>query len=586
MHFEQLYNDVLKYLPFSITGYQDLEKKLYNFYDKLSKSIFIKQDSNIKFFFCAFPTLADYNEWKLKHVKYFYFKTYIYCKKESVLSYYFHLLRQYSGNDKAYTNSEILANLFAYDIDIKVSLCNYSTPKIIFDKRNALLQINIPKNIFLKEITDNPDWAQEFDDKYDLKNKSSIVNYKDYKKYFEQVDQKNNIDKFVNLKLYNSENLKNIKSKLVSSLNSRYSFMMISKEKKIWLKRFVDSCLSATFLCVYFKCSFEFMLGVAKVEHLMDKDKSVELFRNLGGITVGYDENHDLSSFNRALWNIMSDKITSVVAGDVLSKENDKLNVLKKRALLRKTLVEFRKLEELNGDNILHGISPIDSTFRKKMNRFFNKINRDHPWMKFDRIKSRITAFEKIHNGYMFKYYLVSLSQRNHFPQCNCGDKCKCITHLNSSRKKLVFEPFYNEKGESKFSITNIHLPVIEELFIIFTSNHNDTKAQIIDGPTYTSEKITVKVQYTPGFNINEFLESVTNNSGGTSIFLRQNYDIISAHGDFSIMLDQKPLFNMSELFLKKGDIYQLDEQKVLEMKSQHSHLVKEPLEIVFENKL
>lgn len=537
MSFEQLYYDVIKLLPFSITGYHNREERLYNFYDKLAECLFMKQNSHIKFFFCAFPLLKDYHTWELEKVDIFYFKTYTYSNKEAILSFYFYLL---SKHCKGKTNAEILANLFAKDIDVKVTLCSYDVPIVEFDGHNSILQIQIPKKIFATEVLEL-NWNVKFEEMFRNNKDFEVKNHNSelYKTghYYKISSNSINSTLFDKIVLFDIQNFEIIQNYLIKLINERYKYFLINYDDDVqeeWIRKFVGGVLSATFLCRYYNCEFEYMLGTAKVEFETSKNKGNiskrEIYRNLGGIVVGYRSGSDFSPLYRSFFNIVVDRITSVLAGYVLYKENKKYKAESNRKKMKSALTNFG---DSLSPNQLHGQSPIDI----EMVKVIETVIDENYWFAGDIFKNKLRDLI-LNNNQHITYHLLTKFDFSS-KDTNVKD-VSCYEH---------FFELSNGVKKAKFSINKrINLPYVYSFFERLLEEREDFEDGLLK-ETYpfnsyiscenenNSISIILKVSYKPFFNYSQFISKLQDkyHTGSFLGLITKHYDLLLAHGNFQM---------------------------------------------------
>lgn len=327
---EHIYNDVLKSLHFSITGHSQFDDDLYDFYDRLAESALFKQNHNIRFLIGSICELKDHNKWEVESYKQIYFKSFFTIDKISFLSFYFFSIRKLSETflDGKHINvSKIIAGSFNRQINIRVSLTEYTKPFCKFDDRIFVFEVKIPYKIFKQEILNElPELRDKLhdaiktidDDKKAKQSKAKTQKGKEKSRYysFDSVTDDTKYQSFYD-KLIENKKVTSVFNELSSMLEKRFS-AIISNSSGTNHKELATSCIGIAMMCLYFNTSLEYFTGIAKVQRT--GFRKIE-HRNLGGIVIGYRKDYPLSKSERVLFGIIADKITSVIAGQILVDE-------------------------------------------------------------------------------------------------------------------------------------------------------------------------------------------------------------------------------------------------------------------------
>lgn len=395
-----LYCTVLRETQFSITGYKDIEKETNGFFNRLSESAFFKR-GNIPFSFLMGGVLKVLNTkvWELETFKSFYCNIFEDVDKAEVMSFYFYLNYQ---NEKREGTSKLLSKLFSADIDFRIYVRNTDSPFCSYDDTNRVFEVSIPEKIFSKPIrksisdgvfkkcfrelfrkTFNGDEGYLIaDEKEDGIKVRNVIFIND------EIAKKPNIKaKYESLykQVFNPSEITKCKSILLDELSYQYkhnSKIFIESEQidSLIAELFISS-VALSFLCTYFQNKIEYMMSVGKVDEVSDEKR---IFRNIGGLIIGYENNYELRLEDRIKLNLISDRLTAVVVGNYL---NNKLN------------------ENLARENVIENW---DNKAGKKFRPLYMAKVEDENWKEFETdISSRATIiwnkFIASSNGYFVK---------------------------------------------------------------------------------------------------------------------------------------------------------------------------------------
>ncbi|MEX2411379.1 MAG: hypothetical protein WD607_08425 [Candidatus Paceibacterota bacterium] len=535
--FQQLYDEVLRELPFSIVGHINLEEKLYEFYDKLSYSNFIRYNQNFTFLFSAVLELDTEQddfllEWHVKSYKKFYFKSYKKVAKRAVLSVYFWILKKLNSGRSPLKPSLIFSQLFGDDLDFKISLYDEEIPFLDYDQKERLFEIKLPYKIFEEkirkssfhnrinliknfdsenEIVDNPDG---FDRYFELKSEDTQQQYDFLDSFYKELFDINQTKK---VRKYLEENLQYFDF-IFNKFESE------KKEKELYVN-FTKCCIALSFLCFHFDSSMEYMMSVAKVNWERDKK------RNLGGLIIGYKSDYTLKSDERMLLNMISDRLTSVVAGNHMIKEHIKKN----KPLYAKHLQMHRKqaysdiLEACGKD--MHNGDTLDTTQIEKFQQIVKKYE-DHVYL-FYKIKDQVITAKNC-----YKYEYITLSNRKALIQATNND--------NSIYNYL--SPYNPEMVNSISLDIKCNIKLIEEVFNEITTPSINKNLEIIENTNDEGYQLEINFARRTRFDIENFYSTFKEKKDGglTGIFM-QNYLLIMAHGNMQLYEGENKIFDFFE---------------------------------------
>lgn len=376
---ESIYNDVIRKLNFSVTGHSDFEDELYDFYNRFAESAIFKQNHDIRFLIGSVCKLHDPFEWKVAPYDTLFFKAYFDVHKETALSFYFFILQKLGTEllkDNNINASLLIAESFSKHVNLRVSLVDYLNPFCKNDDRISVFDIKIPEKIFKAKIREQIPEFRDFVFK-GLKPSDGIDNKiirqdkgkrnRLYKKY--EVTDLTQYEKLYE-EIFDNKETKRVYNSLVETLKNRYHYLTVSDDE-IHYKRMAVAAIGISFVCLYFNVSLEYFTGIAKVK-ISGKYKTD--YRNLGGIVVGYPRSKPISRTERTLLNLVADKITSVIAGQILSKSIEKDSQIGKSfGFIKKFNEDYNSLFHNTGINDDKKLL-IDKAFSDLKNNGFKEI--------------------------------------------------------------------------------------------------------------------------------------------------------------------------------------------------------------------
>lgn len=392
----EVYNDVLNFLPYSLKGHSDIDDRLHKFYNKLIETNFIKHSDKFTFLCSALLRLPSINQqergsksilenWDLNSFDQIFYKTFIEGDKDEALSFYFYLL-DWAGKQcgvESLSTSHILSKLFIADIDFKVGLIHDLTikkPYIKVDKRRHLFEIFIPKSIFNTKSFENLPhlrlqlnklWydKEKFIKREDLTGRLYSFYKPNSTNHFEQVFEK----------FFNSTKINQAISELADYFKEFSKFRLYNKDDTLYKQiSYCSVCIS--FLCLYYDCYVEYMLSIAKVDykHSFRNEQAVLLpeYRNIGGLIIGYNCNSELSQEERAIFNLTSDRLASVIAGQFLYEEIEELSIKRKGYTVLKNFWDTALKDLTHNSSTLDKINEAITSAEEKLSELQKVLSR------------------------------------------------------------------------------------------------------------------------------------------------------------------------------------------------------------------
>lgn len=361
-----LYNDILKELPFTISGNSSIENTLFKFLQRVAESPFLTDNSKVKFVMGGFAKieLLDLthlfkNEWKTKRMKSFFFYDYEEDEVEFLLTIYQYCLNiltiNNDGNTKSVTNFICDNNYSGVNFRVKI-VSNINKIKVVFNRRDNVLEANIPQAFF------NSDFDKETlssESKLELnieRSKTNLYQYFRNKKAPSIENVVNNIfnSEFTPIKLKNNFNDFILNVNIEDNLKSIILLNPTANTNEIFYLFYIAGLLS-----YLLNCKIEYFTSVANT--VGGRKYS------LGSIAVGY-KSDKLDNDTRAFFSIISNHLASNLASQILLDSSKMRNYLSKRLTQEKFLKDFVEHYKLvsnkphsQENNIENKILPIES---------------------------------------------------------------------------------------------------------------------------------------------------------------------------------------------------------------------------------
>ncbi len=366
----EIYTSVLRKTQFSITGHPNIEEVIHDFLENLSATTFIQSEGiPVAFFIGGFLKVKDRNTWELEDFKSFYCNFLENSDKVEVMSFYYYL--NFKNKEVKAGTSRILAKLFMEDVDFRVRLVKETECGCFYRDNERVIDISVPEEIInpafrpsaergarVKKFRDHFIKAFENQHSYLIADKDKKANVKgnvltlnptvlDNPKIEQRYEELYHL-------IFDAEKVEIIKQSLLSELmrqNQREELPCIQYEdmEKVF-SELCQSVIAICFPCAYFNCDIEYMMSIGRVHEHEGKTYA----RNIGGLILGYKSGHDLHIDHRVLLNLISDRLTAVVAGDFL---NTVLKIDQREKVFeswlssrkgRKDLPDDKKIQEQN----------------------------------------------------------------------------------------------------------------------------------------------------------------------------------------------------------------------------------------------
>lgn len=329
----QLYEDLLRKYPFSITGRPDPEKKLADFFSAFCRHPIVKDRQNIVFIIALYAELESLNlenltldhviNWQTKPLKNLLLFNYEGEYPDLILSFYLTLLSHISGQ-KDITATNIIADSIRSDVDLRITFTQFREPSIHFIEREDVIEFRTPHKIFRAELWDDEKGClktgevrrilQEYLPDGSVISRLIATSTREEPHVFEIDRTKRNLFEKVDAsgkptfpamgEIFDEEKLK-------ETVNSYFDeFARLSKRVLAGKLRESDSIKNLTwiavggsFLSAYYDINLDYVLSVCNVSG----DESF----TLGGLAVGSKRSSRLSSDERGIFSIVSDHISA-----------------------------------------------------------------------------------------------------------------------------------------------------------------------------------------------------------------------------------------------------------------------------------
>lgn len=523
------YNEVLTKFNFSISGYNNVEENINEFFNDFVSSSSLSNENHIDFISYAYSKLVDLKDWKLEstHTKGFFFNTFNERSLELLMVHEYYAFKNYISNinsknfselgkklklsnneiktAKDVSTSELAAKVFRKPIPYRVILSEDELIEVRFDKHLGVLTIKIPFIKIFNKKNDLSKIKNVLFNEFEKELVSQVIdgNVKDLKKIL--VERKDNIYTKIrekgycfstNLKLLNrSSIIKTIDiltSKLITFNSDTNNKLFFSKSKdieKYFLKAFSKLLISHAFLSFLFDC------WVENIPSVIDVDETNNDQRCLGTFIIGYNKSDELTNTERSLFRITSDRISANLASNAIESIYPEIKFNRARNKQVAFLDSFNKEVLLSGEEnrLDHSNREINGNDLRNMNDFFlNNI--------YDLEDIGLSGFEK----YVRKTFLLN----------NLIGK-GIYTCFHRSDKKNVYGKLMKiyriDKGTMKFNLDGI----VEPTFNIGLINrilksiceHSETKGIHIESKD--ENKFLLKIGFQKEVSLKNFSDSL-----------------------------------------------------------------------------
>jgi len=558
---------IIKKLKFFINGHDNLENEFNEFYKELIQIHSLKNNKNLKFLSGAHVPLGNdknqrkplydiLSQWQTLNFDKLFFYSFDAADSHQVLSFYFYLLKR-EIKDNSF--SIIFSRYFNDDYDVRFQITDDKL-KIELNNRENVIDFFIPDIIFSEKVRKNKDFKQLFREligtnenvtKYlvDLPNEEGLykvlkgndLNENELLSLFEEIFD----TKETNIKLQQEfKRQLNLFLKLHPGL--------ISNDQSIY-KAFTHCLIAVSFICKYFSCSTEYFLGVAGRTFDPHEPQKIR-YRNLGGLIAGYDINHPMETEERMIFNLISDRLSSISAAMALVELDIKFKIISYREKFLRLYNYIDKDETKNNFSyIAHGTDNFqyDNEFKKSVFYYVPKdliSIFDSYWETFFKERKYFSKYLFVINSEVaFKSDKFSNLEKQVFLiKDDTSDQYK--TRLGNYPKIMIFPILW------KFFDTVIKVNKSADKY-----NDYEIRQQIINLKNYGYEKkenvVIVSISYrdTEKFNFKNLINNLRGIKHGGSLAssIINLYAALLAHGDFIFYgkdETKEPIFSLREI--------------------------------------
>ena len=345
----RFYNDIFSKFQFSITGYSNIGRSLDNYFNIIARNSFFFEQKEMLFISFAFAQLKENSDglinWEttsLNNQKKFLFHCFHSRQMEVILDLYYSLRGLLSTIDangqinadlKDEATAEVIAKLFNNFPSFRIVTAKEKNVVMEFEQRKFLWTFHIPIEQCLNE---NKVLNDEFNKTLQKvtaleieKQKFSIEKNKntyEWKSENPSTEYKAIRDEFLNI--FNSDSVNSIRKELVNQIKyfqNQHKVFFEEKNIESNINHWANSIIAGAFLSFVFNAYMEYIPGVSNVEEGKNRDQGIK-FKSLGAMIIGYDKENPIDNELRTLFRIMSDRISSAIAGNYLKNEYEKLS--------------------------------------------------------------------------------------------------------------------------------------------------------------------------------------------------------------------------------------------------------------------
>lgn len=347
-----LHNDVLRKLPFSVSGNASIERTVFRFLQQVSESPFVASNRQITFLMGGFAkiSLVDLSElfqhkWETERLRNFFYYDYEDDFVEPILSLYRYCLEELTATDvdgitkfKNVTNIICDNNHAGVNFRVRINPNDKSTKiKITHIRRERVLEAQIPTGLY-KEF-DRFTLLDSFDTAYTGVERSSLNPHQYFNSEdFEKIDK--SLYESIVGQIFNEGVPTKFKEGfadfvLNTSENEKRLKVPVLKNEQAELKEIYYLFYTAGLLAYLLDCDIEYFTSVSN-------NIGVKKY-SLGSIAVGYKRTHEgrLSGEVRAFFNIVSNHIAQNLATQILLDSSRMQQYISKRKSQAKFIEDF-----------------------------------------------------------------------------------------------------------------------------------------------------------------------------------------------------------------------------------------------------
>ena len=554
----EVYFNLLKHFPFSITGYEDEEHEYATFFRRICESDEVISDESIKFLISGFAKLNSENpgfeDWQVEVLKRFLFHDQEKGFPEFILSVYLNALYLLSKNKRAVN---IISENVRSNVIIKIEISD-ETENIHFNyrKRDETLEILIPSKFYKKK---NPSHISIDSILKNSKHKNTplLVKESTQLKSEYQIDDAQLKSKKT-MALYNelfkefmncspATFLKEIKQhipneKFIDKLKGD-----VFKNPNFNVEEILKLAYVTSIFCYFYDSSVTYFISTARV-------KNNQRF-TLGGIGVGLSSKANFTRNDLAFFSILANHIAANLSAQYVHDTNENLQFELRRSQQIEILKDFHErclmltfknvAIKKESDVIDHAAHPITKEHLKALHEFKELYEDKLHKCGLLFFKNRVDELF-YENNYVDMDLFVSCHHSISKPELR--SKCNFITRATQT---LGLEISGDNRPYINISLAHYFVTQILE----------KGDANVV---TLTMDnKIIIHTDYSNPFNVSGFLNSLQNaKSGKLSSFIKEHYSDFRIAGNLLIYEKEKylrskgntfPILDLEKQFRKKA---------------------------------
>jgi hypothetical protein len=335
----QLYQDIIRRYPFSITGRPDAEIALADFFARFCRHSIIKERENILFVIALFAELNSLrldkqnldlvSSWQTKPLRNLLLFNFEGEYPDLILSFYLTLLHHISGG-RDITATNIIAGSVIGDVDLRIKITPFHKPSIHFIEREDVIEFRTPRKIFKKELWDEQKGCLKTGEVRRILQKylpessvdsQLIARAAPEKPHVFVIDREKNAFERSNDaglittpavdEIFDQQNLDEIRDAYFEEFERLSKRVLVGKIKDDeHSKDLTWIAIGGAFLAAYYDINLDYVLSVCNI--------SPDELNTLGGLAVGSKRSAPLTLAERALFSMVSDHISANLSAQMM----------------------------------------------------------------------------------------------------------------------------------------------------------------------------------------------------------------------------------------------------------------------------
>ncbi len=581
--FESLYNSVIRKLPFSIIGYSDLDERINDFFDNFSEHFFLRRSNKFSFISYSFVKLSKIETWDIDDLgRDFFFNSFKDKYTEIILGYYYYLKKinikkdfEEESEEKLKLTVNFLSEYFSGDVGYRVGVNSKKIAEVSFLQSKNTIDITLPNKIFkirgiekIQEIFHEDLFLPISSiQNLDLGNSRDEVYRNLYRYEHQPNDEIKSIYLNVTKKLFNEDETKKILEDLKQQFrffcnNNRQFFRAFKDANEIdnFIGEWVKTLISVATISVYYNSFIEYMPSICGV---FQKGNNIEEKRNLGGLIVAYSIKDEINNEERALFRLVGDRITAIIAGQYLY---DKNRTLRQNESTRKIQDCFDKWVVGNGDekskkirhHIFHDELALIPSECQSSGLVINITDVNDEIKKMTQELKANDEYKK----YLSSYFLSRFEDLKTKKRVYKDDLIRLSKKIKNTKDSNVFSKYFND---SLITLEYFNVPLFEKLLgLLLEQDDRKIKMESIQikidkaNSTNNGDMIYIEAEFEEEQEL-IYYNKIKN--GNLANFFIDNYDAFHGHFNFRIYkLEQ--FSNYEELIFDFKKHFQIDEDR------------------------